>query len=156
MPFANPNALVETDWLTQHLDDADLRIFDCTVYLHRDPETGFRAEPGRDAWAEAHIPGSGFIDLAGELSDPDTALRFMMPPVAQFEEAMGRYGVGNDARVILYDRAGRAYLVDAPRHGLRQRRSARWGLEEVERRGASRLQRRLSLPRRDLSSTAPI
>ena len=106
MPFANPNALVETDWLTQHLDDADLRIFDCTVYLRRDPETGFRIEPGREAWAEAHIPGSGFIDLAGDLSDPDTALRFMMPPVAQFEEAMGRYGVGNDARVILYDRAG--------------------------------------------------
>lgn len=28
-----PDAPVQTDWLAAHLDDADLRIFDCTTHL---------------------------------------------------------------------------------------------------------------------------
>ncbi len=35
----NPDALVATDWLARHLDDANLRIYDCTTYLQP-------AEPG--------------------------------------------------------------------------------------------------------------
>jgi thiosulfate/3-mercaptopyruvate sulfurtransferase len=37
MPFARPQYLVETDWLAQHLDDPDVRVLECTVYLHPDP-----------------------------------------------------------------------------------------------------------------------
>jgi 3-mercaptopyruvate sulfurtransferase SseA len=33
MGSQNPQYLVETDWLHAHLDDADLRVLDCTVYL---------------------------------------------------------------------------------------------------------------------------
>lgn len=33
MPYTNPQYLVETDWLEEHLDDADLRIFDVTGML---------------------------------------------------------------------------------------------------------------------------
>jgi 3-mercaptopyruvate sulfurtransferase SseA len=33
MTFQNPQYLVETDWLQTHLDDTNLRILDCTVYL---------------------------------------------------------------------------------------------------------------------------
>jgi thiosulfate/3-mercaptopyruvate sulfurtransferase len=97
--------LVETDWLAQHLDDPNLLVLECTVFLHpADVPGGFRVESGRAAWAEGHIPGAGFADLPGELSDRQSRLRFMMPPAAQFAEAMGRYGVGDGVRVILYDR----------------------------------------------------
>jgi thiosulfate/3-mercaptopyruvate sulfurtransferase len=106
MPFANPQYLIETDELAAQLDDPALRIYDCTVFLRRDPERGFRTESGREAWAESHIPGSGFIDLPDELSDRDADLRFMMPPAAQFESVLGPLGLGDDARVVLYDRAG--------------------------------------------------
>ena len=64
-----------------------------------------RVESGRAKWAEGHIPGAGFVDLQDELSDRTCKLRFMMPPAAQFAEAMGRAGVGDGVRVILYDRA---------------------------------------------------
>jgi thiosulfate/3-mercaptopyruvate sulfurtransferase len=97
--------LVETDWLASRLADPGLRVLECTVLLHPDPALGFRAESGRAAWAAGHIPGSGFADLTDDLSDRASRLRFMSPPVPQFEEAMSRLGVGHGVRVILYDRA---------------------------------------------------
>jgi thiosulfate/3-mercaptopyruvate sulfurtransferase len=107
MSFARPQHLVETDWMAQHLDDPGVRLLECNVFLHPAPDMpgGFRVESGRAKWAEGHIPGAGFVDLQEELSDRTSKLRFMMPPAAQFAEAMGRAGVGDGVRVILYDRA---------------------------------------------------
>ena len=105
MTFARPQYLVETEWLAQHLEDPGVRVLECTVYLHPKPEGGFRAESGQAKWAESHIPGAGFADLTQELSDRTSKLNYMMPPAEQFAEAMGRYGVGDGIRVVLYDRS---------------------------------------------------
>ena len=102
MTFAHPQYLVETDWLEVHLHDKDLRILECSVSFVTD-DNGVHLESGRGAWARAHVPGSGFADLMGDLSDHTTALPFMMPPAAQFSEAMSQYGVGDGTRVVLYD-----------------------------------------------------
>lgn len=105
MDFARPQHLVETDWLAQHLEDPGIRVLECTVYLQpADVPGGYRVESGRAKWSEGHIPGAGFVDLQEELSDRTSKLRFMMPPAAQFAEALGRAGVGDGVRVILYDR----------------------------------------------------
>ena len=97
--------LVETDWLAAHLGEPDLRVLESTVYLQpADVPGGYRVESGRAKWADGHIPGAGFVDLQDDLSDRDSKLRFMMPPAAQFAEAMGRAGVGDGVRVVLYDR----------------------------------------------------
>jgi thiosulfate/3-mercaptopyruvate sulfurtransferase len=106
MGFARPQHLVETDWLAQRLDDPAVRVLESTVFLHPPdrPDLPYRVESGRAKWAEGHIPGAGFIDLPDELSDRTSRLRFMMPPAAQFAEAMGRAGVGEGVRVVLYDR----------------------------------------------------
>ncbi len=80
-------------------------MLECTVYLHpADVPGGYRVESGRARWAQGHIPGAGFADLHEELSDRGSPLRFTMPPAAQFAEAMGRHGVGDGVRVVLYDR----------------------------------------------------
>jgi len=100
--FAHPEYLVSTEWLAAHLGDADLRVFDCTTTLVPDPATTFRAESGRPQWAEGHIPGAGYLDLQGELSDTTSGLRFTMPSAAQFSAAMSRHGVGEGTRVVLY------------------------------------------------------
>jgi thiosulfate/3-mercaptopyruvate sulfurtransferase len=105
MTLVNPQCLVETGWLAQHLEDPSLRVLECTVILHPDPGGGYRVESGRAAWEAGHIPGSGFADLPQDLSDPDTELRFMMPSAERFAAAMSRYGVGDGVRVVLYDRA---------------------------------------------------
>ena len=97
--------LVETDWLAAHLHDPDLRVLECTVYLHpADVPGGYRVESGRGRWEQGHIPGAGFADLPDDLSDRSSPLRFTLPPAHQFADAMGRYGVGPGVRVILYDR----------------------------------------------------
>jgi len=100
--FAHPEYLVGTDWLAAHLGDADLRVFDCTTILVPDPVTTFRAESGRPKWAEGHIPGAGYLDLQGELSDTTSGLRFTMPSAAKFSAAMSRHGVGDGTRAVLY------------------------------------------------------
>ena len=100
--YAHPEYLVETDWLAEHLDDADLRVFDCSVFLTPSPDGTFDMESGRAKWESGHIPGSGFLDLISDLSDTSSALRFTMPGPDAFAQAVGRAGIGNDSRVVLY------------------------------------------------------
>jgi len=97
-------ALVSTAWLEAHLANPELRIFDCTTYLRPAPpgEGPYHPESGRADYDRGHIPGAGFIDLVGELSDRTTSLHFMMPPVAQFEAVFSKLGVGSGTRVVLY------------------------------------------------------
>ena len=101
----HPEYLVQTDWLAEHLHDPGLRVLECTAILHPMPDGGYRAESGRATWAAGHIPRSGFADLTGELSDSTSSLRFMMPPAEEFAAVMGKLGVGEGTRVVLYDRA---------------------------------------------------
>ena len=98
----NSPYLVETDWLTQHLTDTNLRILDCTVFLKPGPD-GMIVESGRNAWSESHIPGSQFVDVLDELSDKEATYPFMMPSAQQFADAMSSYGIDDSTQVILYD-----------------------------------------------------
>ncbi|TVR74210.1 MAG: sulfurtransferase [Sphaerobacteraceae bacterium] len=106
-------ALVETDWLEQHLLEPDLRVLDCTVFLRIDPETGTRAaETGRADWEQAHIPGAAFADLLSDLSETDNP-RFPMemPTAEKFAASMSALGVSNDSAVVLYDAAGNMWAA---------------------------------------------
>lgn len=105
MTFTQPQYLVETDWLADHLDDPDLRIIDCTSYL---PDYFEKVEAtkasGRDNYEQGHIPGAVYVDLIHDLSDPNRPdLMYPMPPAEQFADVMSRIGVGQGTRVVLYD-----------------------------------------------------
>jgi thiosulfate/3-mercaptopyruvate sulfurtransferase len=103
----HPEALVQTDWLAAHLADPGLRVFECTTYLRpAAPGEGlpYHPEAGRAGYDAGHIPGAGFLDLPGELSRRDAPVHFMMLSAAQFAAVMGRHGVGDDTRVVLYSR----------------------------------------------------
>ena len=102
--------LVDPEWLEAHLDDPSVRVIESTVVL--DP-TSWHANSGRAGFDEAHIPGSDFVDLIEELSDPsgDVGLppgvrAYKLPTAEQFARAMTAHGVGPDTTVIAYDRAG--------------------------------------------------
>jgi thiosulfate/3-mercaptopyruvate sulfurtransferase len=107
--YHDPHALARTDWLAAHLNDLNLRIFDCTTHL-RPPQVGSKAAyeivSGRADYDAAHIPGAGFLDLQGELSDNSVKLRFMLPRAEDFAAAMSCHGVGNRSRVIVYCAGG--------------------------------------------------
>ncbi len=96
--------LVDGAWLESRLDDASLRIYDCTTFL-RPPRPGdgpYHPVAGRAEYDEAHIPGAGFLDVPGELSDPTSPLHFTMPDEAQLVAAFSRRGIGPGHRVVLY------------------------------------------------------
>lgn len=103
MAFKYPQYLVETGWLSEHLNDSGIRVLDCTAFNRPDGGGGVRAESGRESWANGHIPGSGHADLVNDLSDKSASFRYMMPPAEQFAEAMSSYGVGAGTRAVLYD-----------------------------------------------------
>lgn len=99
------NSLITTEQLAALRGRPDLRVFDCTTYLEPAPEGAnepYRVVPGRQTFEAGHIPGADFLDLQAEFSDQNTHLRFMMPPVAQLEQAFGRHGVDNKSTVVLY------------------------------------------------------
>ncbi|MGK7951970.1 MAG: sulfurtransferase [Xenococcaceae cyanobacterium] len=98
-------SLVQTSWLLAHLSDSQLRIFDCTSHLHpaqKNTDLPYQVESGFTDYQRGHIPGAGFLDLQGELSDNSTRLRFMQPSVEQLMVAMSRHGIGEETRVVLY------------------------------------------------------
>ena len=102
MEFVHPEYLVSTAWLAAHLGDPGVKIFDCTTHLIPDPKATYQVVPGRADFEAAHIPGARFIDVQGDLSDPDHRFRFMRPTPDAFALAMRRFGVNDTDRVILY------------------------------------------------------
>jgi thiosulfate/3-mercaptopyruvate sulfurtransferase len=55
--------VVETDWLAENLDNADIVTIDCRFSL-ADPELG------RQKYLESHIPSAHYLDLNQDLSSP--------------------------------------------------------------------------------------
>lgn len=101
MTYANPQYLVETDWLAGHLHDPELRIVEVTGILSPDRTNLAKAM----CYDRQHLPGAVFLDVAGEhggFSDPDGEFPLTWPTPPQFEAVMGNLGIGNDAHVILY------------------------------------------------------
>ncbi len=95
--------LVTTEWLSQHLDDPDLIVLDCTVVTQHDEGGGFHNISGRANFEAGHIPSAGFADLKGDLCDSNNPIEFAVPTPEQFCAAMGALGVDDDTRVVLYD-----------------------------------------------------
>ena len=91
--------LVSTEWLADHLDDANVVLLDGSMHL---PTSGRNA---RAEYAAAHIPGALYFDI-DEIADKSAPLAHMLPNAAQFGEQVGRLGIGNATRVIVYDSEG--------------------------------------------------
>ena len=105
------DTLVTAGWLGEHLDDPDLVVLDCTVRVEMDEGGVFQILSGRADYDDGHIPTAGFADLMGDLADHGSPHRFAMPTPEQFSAAMGALGVGDDSRVVLYDRMGSAWAA---------------------------------------------
>jgi thiosulfate/3-mercaptopyruvate sulfurtransferase len=103
--------LVGTDWLAANLARPELRVLDCSVLMRTAPDGTYSFAPAHAEWAAAHIPGSQFVDVLGELADRASSLPMMMPPTADVVVTMARYGVGDGTRVVLYDRGNHAWAA---------------------------------------------
>jgi thiosulfate/3-mercaptopyruvate sulfurtransferase len=99
MPYAHPEALVSAGWLAAHGNDADLRLLDGSFKM-----PGVTPTAAED-YAARHIPGAIFFDI-DVVSDHASSLPHMLPSEADFAASVGKLGIGNDDRVVIYDSAG--------------------------------------------------
>ena len=97
MPYANPDALVETDWLADNLDK--VKVLDASWYLPA------QKRDARAEYAAGHIPGAMFFDIDA-IADPNTTLPHMLPSALDFGKAVGAMGITNSDRVVVYDGMG--------------------------------------------------
>ena len=79
--------LVSTDWLAQHLKDANL------VVLH--------VAANRAAYDEGHVPGAQFVAL-GSIAINRDGIPNELPPVADLQKIFATAGVSNNSHVIVY------------------------------------------------------
>jgi thiosulfate/3-mercaptopyruvate sulfurtransferase len=83
--YANPDALVSTDWVAQHLNDGSFKLIEV------DEDT--------DAYEKGHLPGANSLHWRNELQDP---VKRDFVDKNQFEKLLSKKGVANDDLVVLY------------------------------------------------------
>lgn len=83
--YANPDVMVETEWVAQHLNDASVRLIEVDV------DTA--------AYDSGHIPGAIGWNWKKDTQQP---IQRDIPDQAEFEVLMSRSGVANDTTVIFY------------------------------------------------------
>ena len=83
--YAHPDALVSTEWVAAHKDDANIRL----------------VESNEDIllYDVKHIPGAVKVDWHADLNDP-----LMRDYISKekFEEVLSRNGISNDTTVVFY------------------------------------------------------
>ena len=99
------DTLVSAQWLKDHINDPDLVVLDCTVVTVPDASDprGLSNVSGRPEYELGHIPNAGYADLKTELCKRNGPIEFDLLSPEQFCAAMGKLGVGDDSRVVLYD-----------------------------------------------------
>ena len=99
MNYVNPEALVSTEWLAEHLHDPNVVVVDGSWYMPAAKRSGF------DEYMQSHIPGAVFFGI-DDIADKRTSLPHMLPRPEEFGAAVGALGIGNDDTIVVYDEAG--------------------------------------------------
>jgi thiosulfate/3-mercaptopyruvate sulfurtransferase len=91
--------LISAAELAKHLDDPAWAIVDCRFSLAD-------TQCGRRDYQAAHIPGAIYAHLDDDLSGPivpGQTGRHPLPDGDDFARILGRWGIGNDVQVVVYD-----------------------------------------------------
>lgn len=94
--------LVTTEWLSEHLNHPNLRLFDATSGDTLLREGSDAVGTGFEAYQAAHIPGARYIDLQADLSDAASAIRFTLPDPSTLKQAIEHLGIGTGDTVVVY------------------------------------------------------
>jgi thiosulfate/3-mercaptopyruvate sulfurtransferase len=83
--YANPAALVSTDWVAEHLNDPNVRLLEVDV--------------DTSAYAQGHIQGAVGINWTTQLGDP---VRRDIPSKQAWEALLGQAGATNSTKLVFY------------------------------------------------------
>jgi len=83
--YANPSALVSTDWVAEHLNDPNVRLIEVDV--------------DTTSYAQGHVQGAVGVNWTTQLGDP---IRRDIPTKEDFSKLLSNAGVSADTRIIFY------------------------------------------------------
>ncbi|HEY0583312.1 MAG TPA: sulfurtransferase [Chloroflexota bacterium] len=83
--YANPQSLVSTQWVAEHLDDPNVRLIEVDV------DTA--------AYGQGHVQGAVGVNWTTQLGDP---IRRDIPSKEAWAKLLSEAGVGPDTRIIFY------------------------------------------------------
>ena len=88
--LAEPDYLVDSDWLAEHIEDDNLIVLEVRYHPHRYHTVG-------------HIPGAIQVKRFKDLADNQSLTVTRFPSKLQFEKTLRSWGVNNDSTVVIYD-----------------------------------------------------
>ncbi|MCG7871244.1 MAG: rhodanese-like domain-containing protein [Candidatus Thiodiazotropha lotti] len=103
--LAEAEFLVDSDWLSEHIDDDNLVILEVRYHPHRYHTVG-------------HIPGAIQVQRFKDLGDNQGYPLMRFPSRDQFQSTLRQWGVNDDSTLLLYDDSNTAltsrlfYLLD--------------------------------------------
>jgi len=109
MKWKYPETVSECEWLVNNLDRDDIRIYDCTTYLHyadENPLKPYDVQSGFKDYKKDHIPRAIFLDLQLQLSEENSPYKFTLPKLDILAKKFQEIGVGKPYHVVLYSRNG--------------------------------------------------
>ncbi|MDR3618875.1 MAG: sulfurtransferase [Paludisphaera borealis] len=112
---ADHDLLVTTEWLEDHLNDADVRVIDVRGYVVTRPiEPGVEEADYRgaiDEYLASHIPGAVYVDWTRDIVDLADPVPAQVASPEAFAEAMAVRGVGDHTHVVAVDHSGGQYAT---------------------------------------------
>lgn len=99
--------LCSHDWLMKNLHNPCVRVFDCTMTMVLQPMGKSIVTSGLQAWQNAHVPGSQYLNMVTDLSAPAVSIAYGLPGPEKIQSVMRRLGVNQDDTIVLY---GSGYL----------------------------------------------
>lgn len=103
--LASPAFLVDSDWLSEHIEDEGLIVLEVRYHPHRYFTVG-------------HIPGAVQVQRFKDLGDNAGSPIMRFPARETFQETLRGWGVNDDSTLVLYDDSSTAltarlyYLLD--------------------------------------------
>ena len=91
--FARPDLIVDTAWLASNLNAPNVRVVDMRP----------------KGYAEGHVPGAVWLDN-NAIRNPKAPPTFLPTP-QEFAALMGRLGISDRTRVVVYDERGGLYAA---------------------------------------------
>ena len=100
-----PASIVSCEWLYENVNDKNVRIFDCTTYLHytdHQQSKPYDVESGLQNYKKGRIPYAAFLDIQGNLSNQKSPFHFTIPSFEVLVESFNKVGIGNPFHIVLY------------------------------------------------------
>jgi len=90
LSYAEPDYLVDADWLSENIENKDTVVLEVRYHPHRYHTIG-------------HIPGAIQVKRFKDLADNNSLTVTRFPGKAQFQETLRNWGISSNSTLVIYD-----------------------------------------------------